>query len=141
MKKLDTVLQHILHSQETIYQLIRYTFVGGVAFVVDYGLLFCLTEFAGLHYLWSAAVAFVAGLAVNYTLSLLLVFTTHRLQNAWIEFAIFALIGVVGLGLNEGIIYVVADILGAHYMLAKIVSTILVFFWNFFARKLTLFQK
>ncbi len=141
MTKRNTILHNILHSQNTFFQLLRYTFVGGVAFIVDYGLLFCLTEYAGLHYLWSAAIAFIAGLAVNYALSLLLVFTTHRLQKAWLEFAIFALIGVIGLGLNEGIIYLIADKIGAHYMIAKIVSTILVFFWNFFARKLTLFQK
>ena len=41
-------------------QFFRYLFVGGAAFVVDYGSLFALTEFAGIHYLVSAAVAFLA---------------------------------------------------------------------------------
>jgi len=131
----------VLHSQATVYQLFRYGFVGGVAFVADYGLLWVLTEKADLQYLVSAAVAFVAGLTVNYLLSNLIVFKTHRLASRWAEFAVFAIIGVIGLGLNEAIMYCCSDLIGIHYMVSKLVSTVTVFFWNFFARKLTLFSK
>ena len=50
-------------------QFFRYFFVGGFAFVVDYGLLVLLTEVFGLHYLVSATISFIAGLVVNYLLS------------------------------------------------------------------------
>ncbi len=131
----------ILHSQATIFQLIRYGFVGGVAFVADYASLYILTEWLGVQYLVSAAIAFIIGLTFNYILSNLIVFTTHRLNNRWLEFSIFAIIGVIGLGLNELIMYCACEMIGLHYMIAKLISTALVFFWNFFARKLTLFYK
>ena len=41
-------------TDNTIVQLFRYTFVGGFAFVVDFGLLYVLTEYAHFHYLLSA---------------------------------------------------------------------------------------
>ena len=135
------ILHQLLRSQDTFFQLIRYGFVGGLAFVADYGSLYALTEWCGVPYLVSAALAFLFGLTVNYLLSNCIVFTTHRLQNRWIEFAIFAIIGVIGLGLNEAIMYVCCEKIGMHYMLAKLISTALVFFWNFFARKWTLFNK
>ena len=53
----------------------------------------------------------------------------------------FAIIGVIGLGLNELIMYCAVELIGLHYMVAKLISTALVFFWNFFARKMTLFYK
>lgn len=137
----NTFLKRLLTSQETLFQLIRYGFVGGVAFVADYCSLYAFTEWCGIQYLVSAALAFVIGLTVNYILSNLIVFTTHRLTNRWLEFAVFAIIGVIGLGLNELIMYCATDMLGLHYMISKLISTALVFFWNFFARKLTLFYK
>lgn len=121
-------------------QLLRYGFVGGVAFVADYGSLFVLTHYAGVHYLWSAGIAFCIGLTVNYLLSISWVFNQNRSAKPWVEFVVFALIGVVGLGLNELIMYVATDLISLHYMLSKLISTAIVFCWNFFARKLIIFK-
>lgn len=121
-------------------QLLRYAVVGGISFVVDYGSLWLLTEMAGVPYLWSAAIAFILGLTCNYILSTRWVFGESRIRNAWGEFAAFALIGVVGLGLNELIMYACTDGLGFHYMFSKIVSTGIVFFWNFLARRFIVFK-
>lgn len=121
-------------------QLLRYGIVGGVAFVADYGTLFALTHYAGIYYLWSAAVAFCIGLTVNYLLSISWVFNKNRSAKPWVEFMVFALIGVVGLGLNELIMYVATDLIELHYMVSKLISTALVFCWNFFARKLIIFK-
>ena len=128
-------------NHSTFIQLLEYGIVGGIAFVADYGSLWCLTEYAHVHHLVSAALAFIIGLAVNYLLSIRWVFKERAYDNKWMEFAIFAIIGVIGLGFNELIIYVVTDLMTLHYMLGKIVSTIIVFFWNFFARKIVLFRK
>lgn len=121
-------------------QLLRYGFVGGVAFVADYGTLFGLTHYAHVHYLTSAAVAFIIGLTVNYLLSISWVFNKNRSAKPWVEFMVFTLIGVVGIGLNEAIMYVATDLLTLHYMFSKLISTALVFCWNFFARKLIIFK-
>ncbi|HLH40233.1 MAG TPA: GtrA family protein [Bryobacteraceae bacterium] len=82
-------------SESTSIQFARYTVVGGIAFAVDFGVLFLLTRFAGIYYLTSATISFVLGLAVNYALS------RRTMSNATLEFTMFALIGVAGLGLNE----------------------------------------
>lgn len=128
-------------ADSLLLQLFRYFFVGGAAFVVDYASLWFLTDICGLHYLLSAAIAFILGLTCNYLLSTAWVFDNNRLKNRWAEFVVFAIIGLVGLGLNELIMYVCCDGLHLHYMVAKLISTALVFFWNFFARKFILFNK
>ena len=107
---------------------------------MDYGFLFLLTEVFGIHYLLSATISFILGLITNYLLSVVWVFNNRKLANRWAEFGVFAIIGVIGLGLNALIMYLCTDKIGIHYMLSKIISTVIVFFWNFFARKIILFK-
>lgn len=139
MKYLNKIF--VESTNNTIVQLFRYGFVGGIAFVADYGTLYVLTEYVHLYHLISAGVAFIIGLLVNYVLSIRWVFEEHTSSSKMTEFTIFAVIGVIGLGFNELIIYTGTDICGLHYMLSKLISTIIVFFWNFFARKYMLFKK
>jgi len=128
-------------TDNTLFQLIRYTFVGGFAFIVDFGTLFLLTEYLYLHYLVSAAIAFILGLVTNYFLSIGWVFTRHTVSDKRIEFIVFALIGLVGLGLNELFLWLFTDLAGMYYLISKILTAVLVYLWNFFVRKLILFNK
>ena len=118
----------------------RYVVVGGVAFVCDTGTLYSVTQFLKVNYLISAAVGFALGVGVNYLFCRKWVFKRRRLENATVEMTIFVLIGVVGLGLNELILWTFQAKLGIYYMFAKVVSGVVVFMWNFGARKLVLFR-
>lgn len=127
-------------TESTAVQFIRYVFVGGFAFLLDFGALYVLTSRVGVHYLVSAAIAFLLGLLANYLLSRAWVFPRRVLRNASVEFAVFAVIGLIGLGLNELGIWLLSSILGLHYLISKMCTTAVVFFWNFTARKMSLFR-
>lgn len=127
------------NNDNILVQLFRYTWVGGLAFIVDYFSLYLLTEFAEVYYLLSAGIAFVFGLTVNYVLSTLWVFSNSRLSNKLSEFAVFTIIGIIGLGLNEVIMYICCKSFNIHYLISKLFSTVVVFLWNFFGRKYILF--
>ncbi|GHU80645.1 hypothetical protein FACS1894145_7230 [Bacteroidia bacterium] len=128
-------------TNNTLLQLFRYTIVGGGAFVVDFGLLYMLTHFLHLHYLLSATISFIAGLLVNYVFSTLWVFNKKTVRNKYLEFLIFAIIGVIGLGFNDLFMWIFTDRCGLYYMWSKVITTAVVYFWNFFARKYVLFNK
>jgi putative flippase GtrA len=127
-------------SNAFFQQLYRYTFVGAVAFCFDFGTLFALTYFLGIHYLISAGIAFFVGLSVNYAFSIKWVFDRRSIQDKRMEFLLFAFIGLAGLGLNELFIWYFTEVVRFHYLESKIVSTIFVYLWNFFARKYSLFR-
>jgi putative flippase GtrA len=128
-------------TNNTLIQLFRYTFVGGLAFLVDFGLLTFCKEILNLHLLISVTVGFTVGLIVNYLISIFWVFSESKYKNKKIEFLIFAIVGIVGLGLTNMFMWIFTDIIGVHYMISKIITTILVYLWNFFARKYALFNK
>ena len=142
-KDLHSNIQYVFKEKtnNTFLQLFRYTFVGGFAFLVDFGTLFTLTEFLKIHYLVSAGIAFIFGLIVNYFLSVKWVFNNRVMDNRLLEFLLFTLIGFVGLLLNELFLWILTDIFLVYYLLSKIVTTAIVYFWNFFLRKLLLFNK
>ncbi|HEX8986075.1 MAG TPA: GtrA family protein, partial [Bryobacteraceae bacterium] len=81
-------------------EFLRYIVVGGLAFLVDAGTLFLLTALAHVPYLVSAAAGFLLGLVANYVLSRRWVFRNRTLSSTAVEFTVFTLIGLVGLGLN-----------------------------------------
>ncbi len=133
---------HIGHfAHDAVFpQFCRYSVVGGIAFGCDFAVLFVLTHFLGVHYLVSACIGFLVGMTVNYALSTRWVFDRRSIQNKKVEFLVFALIGLAGLGMNELFMWLFTEIARLHYLGSKAVSTVFVYLWNFFARKYSLFK-
>lgn len=122
-------------------QFFRYLFVGGFAFLVDFFLLYFFSEFCGIYYLVSAVLSFIISLIVNYVLSTVWVFNKNQIDNRVAEFGVFALIGVVGLAFTEIFLYLFTDVFGLYYMFSKIITTAIVMFWNFIARRVMFYGK
>lgn len=119
----------------------KYLLAGGVGFVVDFATLFICRDLFGLHYLLAAALGFTVGLVTVYIASNKWVFDRRRMrEKKTLEFSIFALIGVIGLGWTMLFMWLFVDLFSIHYILAKLVTTGLVLVWNFGARKITLYS-
>ena len=126
-------------TSNTYIQLFRYTIVGGIAYVVDFSLLTVLTELFDVYYLVSSGISFSVGLIINYTISINWVFETRRVKNAQKEFFIYTIIGLIGLLINQLLMWTFTDLLLFHYLISKIFVSIFVYLFNFTARKFVLF--
>jgi putative flippase GtrA len=118
----------------------RYFAAGLIALGIDFGLYVALTEMLGWHYLVSATLAFCAGLATIYFLSIWWIFRHRRVGRSTHEFALFAGIGAVGLLLTAIVLYLLTDVVGLDYRLSKIAAAAIVFLFNFGCRKYFLFR-
>ncbi|MBN1983906.1 MAG: GtrA family protein [Chitinivibrionales bacterium] len=121
-------------------QFIRYGFVGAAAAFVDLNVLYLFTTVFHFHYLLSNIVAFCCGLTTNYILSIFWVFTSHTFKSKTVEFLIFTAIGIVGLGINELVLWACTELCGMYFMISKVFGILVVFLWNFFVRKFVLFK-
>jgi putative flippase GtrA len=121
-------------------QIVRGVAVSLVSFALDFGLLALLTEVTRLHYLVSAAISFLLGTTLSWLLSVRWVFDLRRYASKAAEYGVFVFVGVVGLGLNEILLWAFTERLGIYYLLSKIAAASLVFFWNFGMRKALLFR-
>jgi putative flippase GtrA len=119
--------------------LIRYGACSAAALALDYGLLLLLSQALGLHYLLASAIGFLSGLTLAYVLSIAFVFKGRRTLAAPHEFAGFAAIGVAGLGLTQVLLACLVGGLGLSVALAKPMTALVVFMFNFGLRRATLF--
>jgi putative flippase GtrA len=126
-------------SRRASVQLVRSLVVSVIALVADFGSLVLFKEKFGVHYLQAAALSFCLGVVVNYALSVWWVFADRQMESQHIEFVVFFVICAIGLGLNLAIIAGLVQFLTVDYRLAKVVSSVVVFFWNFIARKKLLY--
>jgi putative flippase GtrA len=122
-------------------QFAQYTLVGGLAFLFDFGALFLLTERVGLHYLVSASIAFLIGLATNYLLCIVWIFDYRALKNQAHEFAIFSLIGLAGLLLNSLLMLLLTELAGLHYLASRAQAAVLILLFNFSLKRFLLFSE
>lgn len=148
-------------TDNVLVQFFRYIFVGGLAFLVDFGVFTFLTTFFAFfmaYYIWANIISFVLGLTANYFFSVRWVFNNRNVRNKLFEFVLFAGVGLIGLVLNSFFIWLFKEhilagisitpdkiefgrkVLDVKIVISKLIATVLVYLWNFFARKLTLFK-
>lgn len=132
-------------------QMVRFGVAGAVATVGDYAVLLGLYTLAHVSRPLAVAAGYGVGLIICYVLSIVWIFPHRTIQDRRIEFTIFMVIGVVGLVLTEVVVHVSMMIISqpaaaAHLSdtmqlsVAKFVSVVLVFFFNFGVRKAILFM-
>ncbi len=128
--------------QTLLGQFIRYVVTGGLAFFVDFGLFALFLYGFGWHYLLANLMGLLGGLAINYYISIVWVFSAckRNVQNRAAEISIFSIIGFVGVGLNQLTMFLLVDFAELNEMLSKMVVAALIFMWNFGARKVILFR-
>ena len=123
-------------------QLIKFGLVGGIAFLIDYGIMVFLTEVFKIPSLISAAISFTVSVIFDYIASVKWVFGVDKEKNSKTkELVVFILLSIVGLGINELIMWIMDKEFGIYYMISKIVATAVVMCYNFITRKLFLEEK
>lgn len=117
-----------------IKQIFRFGIVGGIAFLIDYCFLFVFAKIIGINVLLSAAISFIISLTFNYFLSTKWVFNAKKQTPK--EVLIFIFLSVIGLGINEALIYFGTSIIKLDVMVVKLFATAIVMIYNFITRKL-----
>ena len=105
-----------------------------MAFIVDFGLLYVLTEFFGVWYLLSTTFAVMVAMVVNYSWQRFVTFKSLEETHVK-QFSKFVSVSLVAITINVLLMYALVDGLGVWYLLAKIFVTAIVLFFNFFANK------
>lgn len=121
-------------THERFLEIVRFCVVGGLSLMVDCGVLFALTEFGGVHYLYSAGISFTVSVIFNYWLCVRYVFKNARRQTPK-QATIFIGSSIIGLGLNQICMWFFVEIIFLHYMAAKLAATVIVTLWNYIMKR------
>ncbi len=135
--------------KKLINQIMKFGIVGGLAFVIDYGVFVLLANGLHVHYLIANIFGFTLSLIFNYLMSMKFVFERKENADKRKEFVTFAILSLIGLGINELIILGCVDgvylnsaflqdkfDIGIAKQAGKIIATGIVMVYNFVSRKI-----
>ncbi len=118
---------------------IKYVIVGGTGAIVDFAVLYFLTDFFQIYYLISATISFILSGTLNYYLNRKWTFRSKGKKRR--QLPVFFIIALIGLSINNFIMYVLVEKFAFWYIYAKIVATGVVLIWNFTGNKYITFNK
>ncbi len=119
--------------QQPLIQFVLFAMVGCAAAVGHYGVLVVLAELLATPPVLASAAGFVVGGVISYWLNYGHVFRSE--QDHLPTAAKFLAVATVGLCLNSAIMWVLAERIGLHYLLAQVTATALVMVWSFGANR------
>ncbi len=121
-----------------IKKIVNFGLVGVIATAIEYILLIVLKEIFKIDVLIASGIAFTISLLFNYILSIKYVFVDKKEMSKAKEMTGFFITGLIGLGINQLMMYVLVDLVSIYYLFAKVISTGIVMVWNFVSRHLFL---
>ena len=152
-------------KKQLFWEIFRFLLVGGTATVADYAVAYIFYHWLlparligeTFSLILSTAFGFCAGLMVNWLLSITFVFkqvSDEKQSRSKKSFAIFTIIGVIGLGITQlgmflGVnflpeitLFSSTTFLGESWTwwISKVIMTCLVLVWNYVGRKLLVFK-
>ncbi len=131
-------------------QIIKFGAVGFLCFFIDYAIMVGLTELVGIPSLISSGCSYTISTIVNYILSVTIVFDADKGANKAVQFIVFVILSLIGLGINQLCMWggtawleslmeqsrALASYSQYAYMVVKIFATAIVMVYNFITRKI-----
>lgn len=124
-----------------LIQLVKFGIVGVISTLLDYGLMILFTEVFGIYYLLSSTLSYLISLVFNYLASMKYVFHGKENVSKWKEFVIFSVLCLIGMGINQLVLWLIVEYLSIDYRISKLLATAVVMVWNFVTRKIFLEEK
>ena len=116
-------------------KIIRFIVVGGIATIIDFVCLYIFKEFLNFNVILANTLSFTISVIYNYIASIKYVFDVDKNKNRKIQFIVFIVFSILGLILNNLILYLLTNKLNIYYLISKIIATMFVMVFNFITRK------
>lgn len=112
---------------------VKFLGVGGTATAIQYGILILLVEMNLAAPVIASTVGYIVSSAANYLLNYYFTFASNARHGAAV--VKFFIVASAGLGINTVLLYLMTEIASAYYLLAQVIATGAVLFWNFFIHR------
>lgn len=125
-----TSMYTVKHLKPMVRKFFKYVIVGVIATGIYLGLLYALTDIAGIYYLTSAILSFCVSTAVGFFGHKYFTFQSKETKHGK-QMAKFFIIAVNGLAFNTLGVYISVELMGLWYVLGAAITSGFVFIINF----------
>ncbi len=117
-------------SNDFLLKFLKFGLVGVSGIVVDFGVTWLMKERVRANKYLANSSGFCCAVVTNFILNRIWTFESHD-PNVAAQFAKFCAIAVIGLAMNNGIIYLLHGRREVPFYWAKLIATGIVVLWNF----------
>jgi putative flippase GtrA len=134
---LARLLDLVYNNSKEVERFTKFAIVGTIGAVVDFSVLNLMHKVFHWSLLASNSLSFTCAVLSNFTWNRLWTFPESRERPIRIQLPQFALVNVIGLGINNLVLVNLAMLFGRFipdpfdYNLAKAIAILIVLFWNF----------
>ena len=115
-----------------IFKLLKFIIVGFSGLFIDFGLTFICKEKLSLNKYLSNSIGFLLAASSNYFLNRIWTFGSKN-PEIIVEFSSFFFVSIIGLLINNSILWLIHNKMGINFYLAKFGAILITTLWNFFA--------
>ena len=119
-------------NNELLLKFLKFGVVGASGVLVDFGITWLLKEKARVNKYIANTTGFMCAVLSNYALNRIWTFHSEDPAVAT-QFGKFLLASLIGLALNNGIIYLLNERFRVNFYVSNLVATGVVTLWNFWA--------
>jgi len=122
-----------------IFKLFKFIIVGFSGLFIDFGLTFVCKEKLSLNKYLSNSIGFLLASLSNYIFNRIWTFSSNN-PEIFIEFSSFFFVSIIGLLVNNAVLWLIHNKIGINFYLAKLGAILVTTLWNFFANYYFTFQ-
>ena len=124
------VFLYLLIFNLMLSQFIKFCVVGASGTIIDFSLTYIFKERVHVNKYISNSIGFISAATSNYVLNRIWSFENHN-PAIGEQYTLFMGIALLGLGINNGIIFLLTKKFHFNFYLSKVVATGVVTLWNF----------
>lgn len=126
-------------SEAFLFKFLKFGLVGFSGLLVDYGFTYLFKEIFKIQKFVANSIGFTLAASSNYILNRIWTFKSTN-PDIMVEYSEFLIISIIGLGLNNFILWLILKKFNINFYLAKLFAIAVVTIWNFLANAFITFK-
>lgn len=116
--------------EEVILKFLKFGVVGSSGLIIDFGITYLLKEKLKVHKLIANSCGFIFAASSNYFFNRIWTFESSN-QDISGEFGLFFTFSLIGLLINNSVLYLLHEKFSIRFYLAKLIAVGVTVLWNF----------
>ncbi|NVN96711.1 GtrA family protein [Candidatus Nomurabacteria bacterium] len=105
--------------KRVLLKVVRFLISGGLGALVGLAVIYVLTEYLGIWYIYSSVIAFIPSCAVSFILKKFWTFEDKSIEKIENQSFLYLILSITYLVINTTLIYFTVRILNVHYLVAQ----------------------
>jgi putative flippase GtrA len=126
--------------ESLFFKFLKFGAVGFSGLLLDFGATYLAKDVLKWNKYIANSLGFILASISNYYLNRIWTFHSADPEIGW-QFSKFLVVALVGLLINNGIVYLLTERFRINFYIAKFGAIVIVFFWNFFVNYIYTFTR